>query len=494
MMMRRGALLGMLLPMLLSGATSASSAMPAIEDMASDPLAFNSWCFNVLLNEGPRLGYADEATRQQAAFAMGESATRFLRLSEAAGMGRDAMVAYDQAMADHAAKRAAAADQAANGARTGTERALFDACMANGIGGMRAKALHVDPNEGMHKRMWCTDTLSIMTQRGLIEGGPEEVARAHQAISQSELLRTRLFGFLGVPESDRNALRMGYLYLALVQVEAFTLSGDKSRFENNPENCLGLAALTLADDAPEPPPPPPDRPARTSSGWDYPLSAAFRFNAWCYGAMQYFTDGNMPADSGLSVAEAEKLISDLHVRMLRETRELGLSDEDLARIEVDSYHQAAYEFSRPPTSGGERPLSYDYTACSRASVDVGQLLDVDSLQEMVDGFLAPAPDAAFNDAIWCLAGLERVLGSETDREKRAALKEGLASLASTAARLGRELGLSGEIMMARLTEMKPIVDSDIRSRRREDGKLMIAVCLERGVGYSDEFYDWVDPE
>lgn len=225
MMMRRGALLGMLLPMLLSGATSASSAMPAIEDMASDPLAFNSWCFNVLLNEGPRLGYADEATRQQAAFAMGESATRFLRLSEAAGMGRDAMVAYDQAMADHAAKRAAAADQAANGGRTGTERALFDACMANGIGGMRAKALHVDPNEGMHGRMWCADTLSIMTQRGLIEGGPEEVARAHQAISQSELLRTRLFGFLGVPESDRNALRMGYLYLALVQVEAFTLSG-----------------------------------------------------------------------------------------------------------------------------------------------------------------------------------------------------------------------------------------------------------------------------
>jgi hypothetical protein len=359
---------------------------------------------------------------------------------------------------------------------------------------MRAKALYVDPNEGMHGRMWCTDTLTIMKQRGLIEGGAEELARAHQAIQQSELLRTRLFGFLGVPESDRTALTMGYQYLALVQVEAFTLSGDRSRFEARPENCLGLAALKLAEDAPEPPPPPPDRPARRSPGWDYPLSAAFRFNAWCYGAMQYFTDGNMRADSGLSVAEAEDLIADLHLRMLRESKELGLGDETLAWIEVDSYHQAAYEFSRPPTSGGELPLSYDYTSCPRAAVDVGDLLDVDSLGEMVDGLLAPAPDAEFNDAVWCLAGLERVLGSETDREKRSALKEGLGSLSNTAARLGRELGLSGEVMMARLTEMKPIVETEIRSRRREDGKLMIAVCLERGVGYSDVFYDWVDPE
>jgi hypothetical protein len=141
-----------------------------------------------------------------------------------------------------------------------------------------------------------------------------------------------------------------------------------------------------------------------------------------------------------------------------------------------------------------QPLSYDYQDCTRAQVNVGELLDVDSLQEMVDGFLAPAPDADFNDAVWCLAGLERVLGSETDREKRADLKEGLQSHSNMAARLGRELGLSGETMMARLTEMKPVVDEEIRSRRRDDGKLMIAVCLERGLGYSDVFYDWVDPE
>lgn len=77
-----------------------------------------------------------------------------------------------------------------------------------------------------------------------------------------------------------------------------------------------------------------------------------------------------------------------------------------------------------------------------------------------------------------------------NREKRSALKEGLQSFSNAAARLG----LSGEAMMAVLTEMKPIVETEIRSRRRADGKLMIAVCLERGVGYSDEFYGWVDPE
>jgi hypothetical protein len=498
-MMQRWTRIGLVLAIMLTGVATAlaqetaTPVIPPIEQMSSDPLAFNSWCFNVLLHQGPRLDYPDEATRQQAAFAMGESATRFLRLSEAAGMLRDAMVAYDQTMAAETAARAEAAERSANGSLTGTERALHDACMANGLSGMRTKALFVDPNEGMHRRMWCTDTLTIMDQRGLIEGGPEQVARAQQAIRQSDLLRTRLFGFLGIPESDRNTLEMGYLYLSLVQVEAFSLSDDKSAFEAKPESCLGLAALRLDDDATEPPPPPPDRPARTASGWDYPLSSDFRFNAWCYGAMQYLTDGNMPADSGLSVVEASKLIADLHFRMLRETKGLGLSDETLARMEVDSYHQAAYEFSRPPTIAGEQPLSYDYQDCARAQVNVGELLDVDSLQEMVDGFLAQAPDAEFNDAVWCLAGLERVLGSETDREKRSALKEGLQSLSNTAARLGRELGLSGETMMARLTEMKPVVDEEIRSRRRDDGKLMIAVCLERGVGYSDEFYDWVDP-
>src|SRR5690606_9484143 len=130
----------------------------------------------------------------------------------------------------------------------------------------------------------------------------------------------------------------------------------------------------------------------------------------------------------------------------------------------------------------------------RAAVDMGSLLDVDKMQSILDELQAPQPDAEFNDAVWCLAGLERVLGSETDREKRSALKQGLESLSNTAARLGRDLGLSGEKMMARLTEMKPVVDAEIRSRRRDDGKLMIAVCLERGLGYSDVFYDWVDPE
>src|SRR5690606_41774934 len=68
------------------------------------------------------LGYPDEATRQQAAFAMGESATRFLRLSEAAGMLRDAMVAYDQAMAAETAARAEAAERSASGSLTGDRK------------------------------------------------------------------------------------------------------------------------------------------------------------------------------------------------------------------------------------------------------------------------------------------------------------------------------------------------------------------------------------
>lgn len=84
--------------------------------------------------------------------------------------------------------------------------------------------------------------------------------------------------------------------------------------------------------------------------------------------MHYLTDGNMPADSSLSVANAENLIGDLRFRMLREAKGLSFSDDMLAEMEVESYHQAAYEFSRPPTTAGQLPLSYDYASCARQSM------------------------------------------------------------------------------------------------------------------------------
>lgn len=46
--------------------------------------------------------------------------------------------------------------------------------------------------------------------------------------------------------------------------------------------------------------------------------------------------------------------------------------------------------------------------------------------------------------------------------------------------------MSGEAMMGRLAELKSAMYDEIRTPRREAGKLMIAVCLERGVGYSDK--------
>ena len=107
---------------------------------------------------------------------------------------------------------------------------------------------------------------------------------------------------------------------------------------------------------------------------------------------------------------------------------------------------------------------------------------------------APAPDNEFYDTTWCIAGLERVLGSETDREKRSALRDGIESLSNRAVWLGRELGLAREAVMGRVTDIKPMVDEQIDELRRSDGKRMIAVCLERALGgYADEFYDWVEP-
>ena len=496
--------LGILVPLVLAGAVSAqplggANAEPAaekpvmswIEQLLSDPLAFNSWCYSVLFNQGARFGYPVAEAREQAGFAMADAIGRFRVLSEAAGVDSAARDAFDQAML---AETIGVAQSAAAASLKGSERALHDACTAKGVQGARYKALYVDPVEGMHANLWCASVLAIFDQRRMVGGGAERVARAQRALSQLNMWKDRIFRFLHVPPTDRQVLEAGYHFRALVQVEGFNISqGDKGRFERDYESCFPLEALQVDEEHPEPPPPPPDRPTLTAAGWDFPLSSEFRFHAWCYGAMHYISDGNMPADSTLSAQEAEGLIGDLHFRMLREASGLGLDDEALATMEVESYHQAAYEFTNPHTFGGEPPLSYDYKSCPRAAVDMGSLLDVDKMQSILDELQAPQPDAEFNDAVWCLAGLERVLGSETDREKRSALKQGLESLSNTAARLGRDLGLSGEKMMARLTEMKPVVDAEIRSRRRDDGKLMIAVCLERGLGYSDVFYDWVDP-
>src|SRR5690606_23495858 len=384
------------------------------------------------------------------------------------------------------------------------ERMLYDACMAKGLIGMRNKALYVDPYENMHRRLWCGDTLTILDQRGKLEGTAEQIADAKVAMGAAELMRTEIFEFFGVPANDNDMLRMGYLYLALAQVEAFTQSGDRGKFEADPISCLSLAPTDIGDNIPDPAQSTPDRPALVAAGCDYPLSADFRFNAWCYGAMHYITDGNMPAYSTLSVSEAEGLIGDLHFRMLREAKGLGLSDDALAEVEVESYHQAAYEFSRPLTNAGESRLSYDYQSCAQAAVDVGAMLDVDNLQALVDSLSAPAsdpapasapaPDNEFYDTTWCIAGLERVLGSETDREKRSALRDGIESLSNRAVWLGRELGLAREAVMGRVTDIKPMVDEQIDELRRNDGKRMIAVCLERALGgYADEFYDWVEP-
>ncbi|QYO75519.1 hypothetical protein [Devosia salina] len=483
-----------------SASTSPAPAIPPVEQMALDPLAFNSWCFNVMANQGARFGFADGAARMQAAFATADAAARFVRLGEAAGVEQAALVAYDQ---DMVVKTASAAERANGGTLTGAERMLYDACMAKGLSGMRNKALYVDPYENMHQRLWCGDTLTILEQRGKLEGTAEQLADAKVAMGAAEFMRTEIFEFFGVPASDNDMLRMGYLYLALAQVEAFTQSGDRGKFEADPISCLSLAPTDLGDNIPDPEQSTPDRPVLTAAGWDYPLSADFRFNAWCYGAMHYITDGNMPAYSKLSVSEATDLIGDLHFRMLREAKGLGFSEETLAEVEVESYHQAAYEFARPLTNAGESPLSYDYESCARAAVDVGALLDVDSLQAMVDSSSASAPEPASSDAapdselddiVWCIAGLERVLGSETDREKRSALRDGMESLTNRAAWLGSELGLAREAVMERVTDIKPVVDEQIDELRRNDGKRMIAFCLERAVGgYAEEFYDWVEP-
>ncbi len=489
----------------MSGPDSASAGpapeIPPVEQIAFDPLAFNSWCFNVMANQGSRFGFPNGAARMQASFAMADAAARYVRLGEAAGVEQADLVAFDQ---DMVVKTASAAERANDGTLTGAERMLHDACMAKGLSGMRSKALYVDPYEHMHKRLWCGDTLTILDQRGKLEGTAEQIADAQVVMGAAEFMRSRVFEFFGVPASDKDMLRMGYLYLALAQVEAFTQSGDRGKFEDDPGTCLGLAPTDLGDNIPDPAQLTPDRPVLTAAGWDYPLSADFRFNAWCYGAMLHITDGNMPADSNLSAAEAEGLIGDLHFRMLREATGLRLNEEALAEMEVESYDQAAYEFSRPLTNAGESPLSYDYESCALAAVDVGALLDVDGLQALIDSrsvpasepapAFEPAPDNDFNDTIWCIAGLERVLGSETDREKRSALREGIESLSNRALWLGSKLGLAREVVMGRVTDIKPIVDEEIRERRRDDGRLMIAICLERAFGgYSEEFYDWVEP-
>lgn len=488
----------------MSGPDSASTGavldIPPVEQIALDPFAFNSWCFNVMANQGSRFGFPDNEVRMQAAFAMADAAARFMRLGEAAEVEQAALVAYDQ---DMVVKTASAAERANGGTLIGAERMLYDACMAKGLSGMRNKALYVDPYENMHQRLWCGDTLAILEQRGKLEGTAEQIADAKVAMGAAEFMRTEIFEFFGVPASDNDMLRMGYLYLALAQVEAFTQSGDRGKFEADPISCLDLAPTDLGDNIPDPEQSTPDRPVLTAAGWDYPLSADFRFNAWCYGAMHYITDGNMPAYSRLSVSEAKDLIGDLHFRMLREAKGLGFSEETLAEVEVESYHQAAYEFSRPRTNAGESPLSYDYESCARAAVDVGAMLDVDSLQAMVDSLSASAPEPASSDAapdselddiVWCIAGLERVLGSETDREKRSALRDGMESLTNRAVWLGSELGLAREAVMERVTDIKPVVDEQIDELRRNDGKRMIAFCLERAVGgYAEEFYDWVEP-
>ena len=60
--------------------------LPTIEQLHLHPMAFNSWCFNILLNQGARFGYPDASVRDQASFAMADAIRRYRLLAEAEGM------------------------------------------------------------------------------------------------------------------------------------------------------------------------------------------------------------------------------------------------------------------------------------------------------------------------------------------------------------------------------------------------------------------------
>ncbi|UYO01005.1 MAG: hypothetical protein KIT02_07330 [Devosia sp.] len=453
--------------------------------LPSDPMGFNSWCFNTLSNFGVRHGFPDTHSRDLAGFAMADASQRILRLSTDAGYDAAMRETYDKAMFDNTI---AVAERLATGTASAEETALYDACRAKGVRGVRYAELHVAPVEGLHDKIWCASTLAIFNQRQMIGGGPERVARAQRALEALDTWLGHEFKYIAIADADRDVLENGYYFRSLVQVDAFQFSqGDKGSFEQDYEICFPMEELTPPVFRIDIPAFPPQRPAQIASGWDYPLSFDFRFNAWCYGAMHQVAEGSV---AGTTVApdDAEAMIGTIHDLLSAEGTTLGLSAEQVAEMEVEAYHDAAFEFSWPVEEGAERPLTYGYGFCTNIGVDFTSMF----------GDVAPdlraTAEAEFDDAVWCLAGLERVLGSETRREYRSALEEGMQSLGNIAARHGLDLGLNGEEMLARLAAMKPQVDAEIRTRRRPDGMLMIAHCLDRGVGYHEEFYNWVDPE
>lgn len=463
------------------------TALPAADDV----LGFNAWCFHVLHTLGERHGYADALTRDLAGFAMSDARERLYRLSDAAGYDPETLQAFDRSVFTSTLDVAAAA---AAGTMNQEQARLLEACRAKGVRGMRYKALYVDPVEGLHTKLWCASTFLIFDQRQMIGGGPERAARAKRALGALEAWLDNELDYIDIPMADRTALLNGYYFRSVAQVDAFNFSkGDKRVFEDDYETCFDFEDLRVDLFRIDLPTFPAARPSPEAAGWDYPISADFRFNAWCYGAMQFFAEGRVSENSEPVAQDiAQAAASAIQTRLLNEGEQLGLNTESVFRMQTDAIREARYELMRPWSGANGAPTSYAVSFCPHAAAGVGGfangLTQVETLDE------ARGPEADFRDALWCIVALEQVLGSETDREKRAGLQQGIESLSNIAANFGRGLGLSPDVMMGQFQAIKPVVTAEIRTRRDAEGTLEVANCLDRGLGYHDVFYDWVEPD
>ena len=437
-------------------------AGPALAAEPSGKLAYNAWCFNILLNQGVRNGYADDHDARLAAQAMGDARQRLLAIVDEDGLSEADFLAIDRRYFD-----ATVADAQAIAAGTASEAlaARYDGCRARGLRGMHAEKRHAAFLDAHGEQMWCQMTMAHFTAREMIGGGPERAERGARASRVLKEIVNDAFNKTSIAFEDRDLLIIGNYFRTMVQVEAFGIGGGKQRMERDYEPCFDMASLPFPANRFQFPPAAEVRPARTPAAWDYPLSFEFRQLAWCRELVR-LVDADPVVARSYPINDAGKAeIADHADRALAaEAAALNMSDADLAAVAQDTRLQVAHEFQRYDATGNYDQLAYDAGSCALIGAE-----------DRLGDLLAKSDAERFDESIWCLAALEALLARPTQQAAR--IEAGVDHFAKVAAGLASDLGIDHDALLGRLGQAQFAVDAEIGTRAGPDGSgLMLDYC------------------
>lgn len=429
-------------------------------------LDYNAWCFNVLFNYGVRHGYAEDYQQRMAAHAMAEARSRLVTLGAEQGLSEAQFQALDRQSFE-----AARSDAEAIAAQTASEAlvARYDGCRARGLRGIQAERRHAAFLAERGEQLWCHAVLGHFIARRMIEG--EERARRGAQAGQvlGEVLEEAL-AWSTLPLDEQRLLTTGATMRAMLQVDGYAVSGDRTRFERDYEPCFAMADLPLPMPRFDFPPAAPDSVLRHAEAWDYPLSFEFRQAMWCAEAMRL--SGSDPlAARHLPTEEKWRtaVTGDAELVISAGAAAAGMGPDALAQARSDTAAQLVMEVQRFDESGRAEEWSYELSSCA-------YLRSLERFLETADElFVELSPQETADAAVWCLAAYEYLLGS--GRMKEAEAQRALKAFAESAIEAAAAAGLSQDALRERLGLYQQSVAGEIDSRQAPQGSgTMLDYC------------------